>query len=88
MNVRNIYYLTQPDSANEPVYNRDGNLLGHYTGFMTRPTVHKEGTIQIKPAGILSEYKDSSMWVYGDAVFIPGIGFKFVYDFTAEYVNF
>ena len=88
MNSKNIYYLTKPESKNEPVYNKDGNLLGHYTGFMTRPTSSHEGTIQISPAGILSAYKHSSMWVYGDALFIHGIGFKFVDDFTAEYVNF
>ena len=88
MNAKNIYYLVTKDSKNEPVYNKDGNLLGYYTGYASRATVHKVGTIQIKPAGILSAYKHSSMWVHGDAVFIPGIGFKFVYDFTAEYINF
>ena len=87
MNYKNIYYLTENMKENEPIYCKDGNLVGHYTGYSTRPTHLHEGTIQLSPAAIFAN-QCSTMWVYGKAVYIPGFGFKFVDDFTAEFINF
>lgn len=88
MDAKNIYYLTTKDNKNEPVYNKFGNLIGYFTGFSTRPTHKEPGTIQIDATGVSTTYNSATLWVYGDAVYIVGFGFKFVGDFEVEQLTF
>ena len=54
----------------------DGKFIGTFTGYNTRPTDTSNGSIEC------SETNNQSIWVSGKAVFIYGLGVKFVEDFS------
>lgn len=77
MDSTEIVYLVRFIKAGEIIYDKNGVILGEFTGYNTRPTYKSNGSIEIKR-------DNKNMWVSGKAVYIPCMGLKFTEDFKTE----
>ena len=74
MNSKQIIYLSHLIKKNDPIYDKNGELIGYYTGYGLRPTHKSNGAIEIQ-ANNVAEF------ISGNAMHISGFGLKFVEDF-------
>jgi hypothetical protein len=78
MEAVNIISLLDKIKTGERIHDMKGNYIGSFTGFNTRPTANTNGAIEC-------QYSDNeSIWVRGKAVFIYGLGVKFVENFSID----
>ena len=73
--AKQLYYVID-DYNNNKVYDKDGILIGQFTGYKSRPTYKSNGRIEVvKPTG-------ECIWIEGLSVSIAGIGVKCVEDYV------
>ena len=73
--AKQLYYVIN-DYNNEKVYDKDGSIIGEFTGYKSRPTYKSNGRIQIKkPTG-------ECIWIEALSVNIEGLGVKCVEDYV------
>ena len=71
-----IYHAETNIKKSEPVYDKNGKIIGYYTGYTLRPTYKSNGGMEIK----LKE-NNENIWISGECVFIHGFGVKFVENY-------
>ena len=74
----NILSLLSEIKIGEKIHDIDGNYIGSFTGYNTRATAHTNGSIECKDSN------NRSLWVRGKAVFIYGLGVKFIENFSID----
>ena len=71
---KQLYYVID-NYENEKVYDKDGVIIGEFTGYKSRPTDKVNGRIEIvKTTG-------ESVWIEALCVRIPGLGVKCIEDY-------
>ena len=79
-----IYHAETNIKKGEPVYDKNGKIIGYYTGYTLRPTYKSNGGMQIKlkENSMLRQRENSeNIWISGECVFIHGFGVKFVENY-------
>ncbi len=72
---KQLYYVID-DYENEKVYDKDGVIIGEFTGYKSRPTYNSNGRIEIvKPTG-------GCIWIEALSVRIQGLGVKCIEDYV------
>ena len=73
--AKQLYYVID-DYENEEVYDKDGVIIGKFTGYKSRPTYKSNGRIEIvKPTG-------GCIWIEALSVRIQGLGVKCIEDYA------
>ena len=72
INSTEIVYLVQHLNKGDAIYDKNSRILGYFTGYNTRSGVNSYGSVNLRKAS------GELCWVSGKAVFITGIGVKFV----------
>lgn len=73
--AKQLYYVID-DYTNENVYDKDGVIIGEFTGYKSRPTHKNKGGVEVKkPTG-------ECMWIEALSVRIEGLGVKCVEDYV------
>lgn len=70
------YHAETNIKKGESVYDKNGKIIGYYTGYTLRPTYKSNGGMEIK----LKE-NNEIIWISGECVFIHGLGVKFVENY-------
>ena len=73
--AKQLYYVID-DYENENVYDKDGVIIGEFTGYKSSPTYKSNGRIQVRK--VTGEY----MWIEALSVRIAGMGVKCVEDYA------
>jgi hypothetical protein len=71
---RQLYYVIDDYNKNE-VYDKDGKIIGKFSGYKTRPTHKNNGCVEV--------VKDDGecIWIEALSVNIPGLGVKCIEDY-------
>tara|TARA_B110000977_G_scaffold167857_1_gene216704 strand:+ start:109 stop:348 length:240 start_codon:yes stop_codon:yes gene_type:complete len=78
MEAVNIISLLDNINKGDRIHDMDGNYIGSFTGYNTRGTFGTCGAIECHDSN------NRSIWVRGKAVFIFGLGVKFVENFSID----
>jgi hypothetical protein len=75
--AKQLYYVID-DYKKDKVYDKDGNIIGKFTGYKSRPTYKSNGHIEV--------VKDNGecIWIESLSVNIPGLGVKCVEDYLVR----
>ena len=71
--AKQLYYVIDDY---ENVYDKDGVIIGEFTGYKTRPTYKNNGRIEVK------KQTGECMWIEGMSVRIEGLGVKCIEDYV------
>ena len=80
MNSQQVYYLTNNIKTGDLIYDINGESIGKFTGYCLRPGTGPEqnGAVEcLKNTG-------ENLFIEGNAVFIEGMGIKFVEDYKVK----
>ena len=73
--AKQLYYVID-DYENENVYDKDGSIIGEFTGYKLKPTYKSNGRIEVK------KVTGECMWIEALSVSIAGMGVKCVEDYV------
>ena len=73
--ARQLYYVID-DYENENIYDKDGVIIGEFTGYKTKPTYKSNGRIEVK------KLTGECMWIEALSVRIAGLGVKCIEDYV------
>lgn len=79
MNAKEIVYCVQSVKTGEPIYDCNSALIGYFTGYSTRPTANSTGSVEFEVAN------GNTGWISGKAVYVVGMGLKFVENYVYEF---
>jgi len=75
MEHKQIVYLVNKIMNGDLIYDKNGVIIGYWTGYSTKPGVNSNGHVEI------NNKAGESYWVEGEAFFQVGFGLKFVADY-------
>ena len=80
MNYQQVYYLTNNIKTGDLIYDIKGESIGEFTGYCLRPGTGpgQNGAIECK------RKSGQQVFIEGEAVFIEGLGIKFVEEYREK----